>query len=462
MKNLIYPTLLLSFMATAAMAQSTTSDKWLYDHAHYSMLTNDAVSDEADYYYKYDDEGTLRQTHKVVKKTDGNYSHTYDWWIHVFDKLTASRHIEAVNSSEDNFFAGVSYETRLVSNRTDELFTTQKTFYNGGSQTPYMREVCNYHYNLSGQPTSYDCTRYDLNDKGDITQERLMEQRTFEWDDNGRITAYTIEVCTYTKDTETNAYKKVLTRTEKNTDLTYAGAALTDMPADVASTDWDNWIINGSNLASATVATTYVNENDASENRAYGSAINIVARNEDGSSYWKYTNDSRDEGRYFIDEKTITDSWGSFNDKQIYYFINKNTEPTETNFSESLSTTRTYTSPYEYEEKEYTTIPGYQDNEHTKTVTMTVDTDADKGYITRTVKKQENIETGRTYTTIYAYDGFHRAGETVGITTTNADTQAPTQIYNMQGMAVGQHNSTLPSGLYIVKQGGKAVKMLRK
>ena len=458
MKNLIYPALVLSFMATAAMAQSSSSDKWLYDRAHYSMLTNDAVSEEADYFYKYDDEGTLRQTHKVVKNTDGNYSHTYDWWIRVFDKLTASRHIEAVNSSEDNFFAGVSHETRLVTNRTDELFTIRKTFYSGGSQTPYMLEECYYHYNLSGQVTAYDCTRYDLDDKGGVTAQRLMEQRTFEWGDNGRIEAYTIEVCTYAKDSETGAYKKVLTRTEKTTGITYAGAALADMPADVASTDWDDWMIDGSNMASATVATTYVNENDASENRAYGSAINIVARNDDGSSYWKYTNDSRDEGRYFVDEKTVTDSWGSFSEKQVYYFIGKDTEPDATNFSESLSTTRTYTSPYDYVEKEYTTIPGYQDNEHTKTVTMTADTDPDKGYVTRTVMKQENIETGRTYTTIYAYDGFHRPGETVGISTAKAaETAAPARIYSIQGTDMGTQPARLPRGLYIVN-GKKMVK----
>ena len=49
------------------------------------------------------------------------------------------------------------------------------------------------------------------------------------------------------------------------------------------------------------------------------------------------------------------------------------------------------------------------------------------------------------------------------ITDIDADTDTtPAKVYNMQGIAVGSSVDSLPHGIYIVKQGGKTYKTLRK
>lgn len=67
------------------------------------------------------------------------------------------------------------------------------------------------------------------------------------------------------------------------------------------------------------------------------------------------------------------------------------------------------------------------------------------------------------YTKVSAVEFVDLITGTTGITGTETDNEtAPTKVYNMQGIAVGNSTDSLPHGLYIVKQGDKTYKTVRR
>ncbi len=193
------------------MAQSgnDSKDAWLYEHSHsYTKLGNIETPIESDTYYTYDEENILRQTHEVSVNEDGKYEHTYTMWMIVFDEMWPASTITSTNSYPDYFMSGVKSETRLETNRTTGSNSNQYTLvekrYKNGNQAPYQIWTREYKYNNYGRVVSYKETIQNLKLSGDVKEEWVPVEKTYEYE-KGRIKSYTTKNLLYfSKDSKNN------------------------------------------------------------------------------------------------------------------------------------------------------------------------------------------------------------------------------------------------------------------
>lgn len=462
MEKTIYPAILFSLLSTAVMAQNGNSSKetWLYDHSHqYFKSAYEEKAEESDSYYTYNDEGILRQTHEVSVNSKKQYEHTYTWWMMVFDEMWPARYLTATNSYEDYFMAGVSYETRLESNRTSEKYTITEKRFKNGSQSPYQKSIKEYNYNDLGQAISYRNTIQNLGTNGEVTEEWTETEKTFEYDDQRRISGYkTSRLQYFSKDSENN-----ILSTYTYSDFNYGSAALAEAPLNVASDEWETWLKkNSSDNVSYTVTTTIDNGADGTIDSKETFTETNTNITEGGVKEYKRITDAReDKNVYVVYEKNITDQLGSYTEHLRTYSLNAGEEPTDEKITNGYIRTRTCTAEYDYEEnlKEYT--DGKLNESPVRTSSQKGELHPEYGFLTRLSLDSTTYSDNEPYTnnTVTTYDTYHRPGEAAAVSAVNADTGAPTFIYNTQGVCLGSQLNTLPKGLYIVKHGGKTIKL---
>ncbi len=462
MEKNIYTAILFSVLSAAVMAQNGNSNKetWLYDHSHkYFKSASEEQAKESDSYYTYNDEGILRLTHEVSVNSKKQYEHTYTWWMMVFDEMWPARYLTATNSYEDYFMAGVTYETRLESNRTSENYTITEKRFKDGNQSPYQKSIKEYNYNGLGQAISYRNIIQNLGTNGEVTEEWTETEKTFEYDDQRRISGYkTSRLYYYSKDSELNTLA-----TETYSDFNYGSAALAEAPQNVASDEWETWLRkNSSDKVSYTVTETIDNGADGTIDSKRTFTETNTHTTEGGAKEYKRTKDVREDGNvYVVYEMNITDQLGSYTEHLRTYSLNAGEEPTDEKITNGYMRTRTCTTEYDYEEdtKEYT--GGKLDENPSQKSSQKGELHPEYGFLTRLSYDSTVYNDNEEYTsnTVITYDTYHRPGEAAAISTVNADTCAPTFIYNTQGVCLGSQLNTLPQGLYIVKQGGKTTKV---
>ena len=343
MRKTIYSAILFSLFSSAAMAQSgnDSKDTWLYEHSHsYTKLGNIETPIESDTYYTYDEENILRQTHEVSVNEDGKYEHTYTMWMIVFDEMWPASTITSTNSYPDYFMSGVKSETRLETNRTTGSNSNQYTLvekrYKNGNQAPYQIWTREYKYNNYGRVVSYKETIQNLKLSGDVKEEWVPVEKTYEYE-KGRIKSYTTKNLLYfSKDSKNN---KITTTTYS--DFKYGSAELTETPLNAASTEWETWMKkNSSDHVSYTVTQTVDEGADGTVDETYVyTEDNNTTIDGDVKTYRRVT-DSRDAfNSYKVYEEKVTDKLGSYTVHSREYTLAPGEEPADekimflTNFS---------------------------------------------------------------------------------------------------------------------------------
>ena len=465
MRKTIYSAILFSLFSSAAMAQSgnDSKDAWLYEHSHsYTKLGNIEKPIESDTYYTYDEENILRQTHEVSVNDDGKYEHTYTMWMIVFDEMWPASTITSTNSYPDYFMSGIKSETRLETNRTTGSNSNQYTLvekrYKNGNQTPYQIWTREYKYNNYGRVVSYKETIQNLKLSGDVKEEWVPVEKTYEYE-KGRIKSYTTKNLLYfSKDSKHN---KITTTTYS--DFKYGSAELTETPLNAASTEWETWMKkNSSDHVSYTVTQTVDEGADGTVDETYVyTEDNNTTIDGDVKTYRRVT-DSRDAfNSYKVYEEKVTDKLGSYTVHSREYTLAPGEEPADEKIRTGYMTTRTYTTEYDYEENTKRYADGKLKESPSSIYSQKSECSPEYGYLTRlqldntTYAGDQSVKN----TFINTYDSYRRANGSVGINAINADTDAPVLIYNTQGICLGSQLSTLPKGLYIVKQGEKTTKV---
>ena len=465
MRKTIYSAILFSIFSSAAMAQSgnDSKDTWLYEHSHsYTKLGNIETPIESDTYYTYDEENILRQTHEVSVNEDGKYEHTYTMWMIVFDEMWPASTITSTNSYPDYFMSGVKSETRLETNRTTGSNSNQYTLvekrYKNGNQAPYQIWTREYKYNNYGRVVSYKETIQNLKLSGDVKEEWVPVEKTYEYE-KGRIKSYTTKNLLYfSKDSKNN---KITTTTYS--DFKYGSAELTETPLNAASTEWETWMKkNSSDHVSYTVTQTVDEGADGTVDETYVyTEDNNTTIDGDVKTYKRVT-DSRDAfNSYKVYEEKVTDKLGSYTIHSREYTLAPGEEPADEKIRTGYMTTRTYTTEYDYEENTKRYADGKLKENPSSIYSQKSECSPEYGYLTRLQLDNTTYagDQSVTNTFINTYDSYRRANGSVGINAINADTDAPVLIYNTQGICLGSQLSTLPKGLYIVKQGGKTTKV---
>ena len=465
MRKTIYSAILFSLFSSAAMAQSgnDSKDAWLYEHSHsYTKLGNIEKPIESDTYYTYDEENILRQTHEVSVNDDGKYEHTYTMWMIVFDEMWPASTITSTNSYPDYFMSGVKSETRLETNRTTGSNSNQYTLvekrYKNGNQAPYQIWTREYKYNNYGRVVSYKETIQNLKLSGDVKEEWVPVEKTYEYE-KGRIKSYTTKNLLYfSKDSKNN---KITTTTYS--DFKYGSAELTETPLNAASTEWETWMKkNSSDHVSYTVTQTVDEGADGTVDETYVyTEDNNNTIDGDVKTYRRVT-DSRDAfNSYKVYEEKVTDKLGSYTVHSREYTLAPGEEPADEKIRTGYMTTRTYTTEYDYEENTKRYADGKLKESPSSIYSQKSECDPEHGYLTRLQLDNTTYagDQSVTNTFINTYDSYRRANGSVGINAINADTNAPVLIYNTQGICLGSQLSTLPKGLYIVKQGEKTTKV---
>ena len=465
MRKTIYSAILFSIFSSAAMAQSgnDSKDAWLYEHSHsYTKLGNIETPIESDTYYTYDEENILRQTHEVSVNEDGKYEHTYTMWMIVFDEMWPASTITSTNSYPDYFMSGVKSETRLETNRTTGSNSNQYTLvekrYKNGNQAPYQIWTREYKYNNYGRVVSYKETIQNLKLSGDVKEEWVPVEKTYEYE-KGRIKSYTTKNLLYfSKDSKSN---KITTTTYS--DFKYGSAELTETPLNAASTEWETWMKkNSSDHVSYTVTQTVDEGADGTVDEKYVyTEDNNTTIDGDVKTYRRVT-DSRDAfNSYKVYEEKVTDKLGSYTIHSREYTLAPGEEPADEKIRTGYMTTRTYTTEYDYEENTKRYADGKLKESPSSIYSQKSECSPEYGYLTRLQLDNTTYagDQSVTNTFINTYDSYRRANGSVGINAINADTDAPVLIYNTQGICLGSQLSTLPKGLYIVKQGEKTTKV---
>ena len=465
MRKTIYSAILFSLFSSAAMAQSgnDSKDAWLYEHSHsYTKLGNIETPIESDTYYTYDEENILRQTHEVSVNDDGKYEHTYTMWMIVFDEMWPASTITSTNSYPDYFMSGVKSETRLETNRTTGSNSNQYTLvekrYKNGNQAPYQIWTREYKYNNYGRVVSYKETIQNLKLSGDVKEEWVPVEKTYEYE-KGRIKSYTTKNLLYfSKDSKSN---KITTTTYS--DFKYGSAELTETPLNAASTEWETWMKkNSSDHVSYTVTQTVDEGADGTVDETYVyTEDNNTTIDGDVKTYRRVT-DSRDAfNSYKVYEEKVTDKLGSYTIHSREYTLAPGEEPADEKIRTGYMTTRTYTTEYDYEENTKRYADGKLKESPSSIYSQKSECSPEYGYLTRLQLDNTTYagDQSVTNTFINTYDSYRRANGSVGINAINADTDAPVLIYNTQGICLGSQLSTLPKGLYIVKQGEKTTKI---
>ena len=465
MRKTIYSAILFSLFSSAAMAQSgnDSKDAWLYEHSHsYTKLGNIETPIESDTYYTYDEENILRQTHEVSVNEDGKYEHTYTMWMIVFDEMWPASTITSTNSYPDYFMSGVKSETRLETNRTTGSNSNQYTLvekrYKNGNQAPYQIWTREYKYNNYGRVVSYKETIQNLKLSGDVKEEWVPVEKTYEYE-KGRIKSYTTKNLLYiSKDSESN---RITTTTYS--DFKYGSAELTETPLNAASTEWETWMKkNSSDHVSYTVTQTVDEGADGTVDETYVyTEDNNTTIDGDVKTYRRVT-DSRDAfNSYKVYEEKVTDKLGSYTVHSREYTLAPGEEPADEKIRTGYMTTRTYTTEYDYEENTKRYADGKLKESPSSIYSQKSECSPEYGYLTRLQLDNTTYagDQSVTNTFINTYDSYRRANGSVGINAINADTNAPVLIYNTQGICLGSQLSTLPKGLYIVKQGEKTTKV---
>ena len=465
MRKTIYSAILFSLFSSAAMAQSgnDSKDAWLYEHSHsYTKLGNIETPIESDTYYTYDEENILRQTHEVSVNEDGKYEHTYTMWMIVFDEMWPASTITSINSYPDYFMSGVKSETRLETNRTtgsnNNQYTLVEKRYKNGNPAPYQTWTREYKYNNYGRVVSYKETIQNLKLSGDVKEEWVPVEKTYEYE-KGRIKSYTTKNLLYfSKDSKSN---KITTTTYS--DFKYGSAELTEAPLNAASTEWETWMKkNSSDHVSYTVTQTVDEGADGTVDETYVyTEDNNNTTNGDVKTYRRVT-DSRDAfNSYKVYEESVTDKLGSYTVHSREYTLAPGEEPADEKIRTGYMTTRTYTTEYDYEENTKRYADGKLKESPSSIYSQKSECSPEYGYLTRLQLDNTTYagDQSVTNTFINTYDSYRRANGSVGINAINADTDAPVLIYNTQGICLGSQLSTLPKGLYIVKQGEKTTKV---
>ena len=465
MRKTIYSAILFSLFSSAAMAQSgnDSKDAWLYEHSHsYTKLGNIETPIESDTYYTYDEENILRQTHEVSVNEDGKYEHTYTMWMIVFDEMWPASTITSTNSYPDYFMSGVKSETRLETNRTTGSNSNQYTLvekrYKNGNQAPYQIWTREYKYNNYGRVVSYKETIQNLKLSGEVKEEWVPVEKTYEYE-KGRIKSYTTKNLLYfSKNSESN---KITTTTYS--DFKYGSAELTETPLNAASTEWETWMKkNSSDHVSYTVTQTVDEGADGTVDETYVyTEDNNNTIDGDVKTYRRVT-DSRDAfNSYKVYEEKVTDKLGSYTVHSREYTLAPGEEPADEKIRTGYMTTRKYTTEYDYEENTKRYADGKLKESPSSIYSQKSECSPEYGYLTRLQLDNTTYagDQSVTNTFINTYDSYRRANESVGINAINADTDAPVLIYNTQGICLGSQLSTLPKGLYIVKQGEKTTKV---
>ena len=465
MRKTIYSAILFSIFSSAAMAQSgnDSKDAWIYEHSHsYTKLGNIEKPIESDTYYTYDEENILRQTHEVSVNDDGKYEHTYTMWMIVFDEMWPASTITSTNSYPDYFMSGIKSETRLETNRTTGSNSNQYTLvekrYKNGNQAPYQIWTREYKYNNYGRVVSYKETIQNLKLSGEVKEEWVPVEKTYEYE-KGRIKSYTTKNLLYfSKDSKNN---KITTTTYS--DFKYGSAELTETPLNAASTEWETWMKkNSSDHVSYTVTQTVDEGADGTVDETYVyTEDNNTTIDGDVKTYRRVT-DSRDAfNSYKVYEEKVTDKLGSYTVHSREYTLAPGEEPADEKIRTGYMTTRTYTTEYDYEENTKRYADGKLKESPSSIYSQKSECSPEYGYLTRlqldntTYAGDQSVKN----TFINTYDSYRRANGSVGINAINADTDAPVLIYNTQGICLGSQLSTLPKGLYIVKQGEKTTKV---
>ncbi len=465
MRKTIYSAILFSIFSSAAMAQSgnDSKDAWIYEHSHsYTKLGNIEKPIESDTYYTYDEENILRQTHEVSVNDDGKYEHTYTMWMIVFDEMWPASTITSTNSYPDYFMSGIKSETRLETNRTTGSNSNQYTLvekrYKNGNQAPYQIWTREYKYNNYGRVVSYKETIQNLKLSGEVKEEWVPVEKTYEYE-KGRIKSYTTKNLLYfSKDSKNN---KITTTTYS--DFKYGSAELTETPLNAASTEWETWMKkNSSDHVSYTVTQTVDEGADGTVDETYVyTEDNNTTIGGDVKTYRRVT-DSRDAfNSYKVYEEKVTDKLGSYTVHSREYTLAPGEEPADEKIRTGYLTTRTYTTEYDYEENTKRYADGKLKESPSSIYSQKSECSPEYGYLTRlqldntTYAGDQSVKN----TFINTYDSYRRANGSVGINAINADTDAPVLIYNTQGICLGSQLSTLPKGLYIVKQGEKTTKV---
>ena len=465
MRKTIYSAILFSLFSSAAMAQSgnDSKDVWLCEHSHsYTKLGNIEKPTESDTYYTYDEENILRQTHEVSVNDDGKYEHVYTMWMIVFDEMWPASTITSINSYPDYFMSGVKSETRLETNRTTGSNSNQYTLvekrYKNGNPAPYQTWTREYKYNNYGRVVSYKETIQNLKLSGDVKEEWVPVEKTYEYE-KGRIKSYTTKHLLYiSKDSESN---KITTTTYS--DFKYGSAELTETPLNAASTEWETWMKkNSSDHVSYTVTQTVDEGADGTVDETYVYTEDNNNTIDGNVKTYRRVTDSRDAfNSYKVYEEKVTDKLGSYTVHSREYTLAPGEEPADEKIRIGYMTTRTYTTEYDYEENTKRYADGKLKESPSSIYRQKSECSPEYGYLTRLQLDNTTYagDQSVTNTFINTYDSYRRANGSVGINTINADTDAPVLIYNTQGICLGSQLSKLPKGLYIVKQGGKTTKV---
>ena len=280
---------------------------------------------------------------------------------------------------------------------------------------------------------------------------------------DGKLNSYSATTKILYRYSETDPIKCNVT-SDEYTDITWGDECTTE-PENCASSDWENWFNSDDNgMLSCNIRTLEQIEGDATSVSEYNIKFSRTVTSEGGLKKIVSISDAR-PSYCNVRERVYTDRLGS------YTYIQKHYQNVTGDISDECLA-NTYTKDMKYStEDDYVMcskrIYGDKVTDVTDDAVRVVERDPLHGYIT---KKERDYST-KSYNTVseeptvittsnfkWTYGDYHEYTPTA-IAPVAADGDAPAHIYNLQGVSLGSQLDTLPSGIYIVKKGTRAVKV---
>lgn len=184
---------------------------------------------------------------------------------------------------------------------------------------------------------------------------------------------------------------------------------------------------------------------------------------------YTYTEDSRsDDGQYTYDQFDESDEWGSCVLNRFKYTgLGANETPSDAKLKEVAILKRKYTSKDSYTEEQWesadNTAP--QPLKKTQEEWRTINYNNTGAYIVYNERGNiyyyDDVYTKSVYTAEYL-EFEQRTINAINSITTDGSGEQVRRVYNTSGVCVGTTTDNLPSGLYIVREGSRTYKMLKK
>ena len=422
------------------------------------------------YDYSYDNTQTLSTerdsngdiTHQRTSNANAGDlpSYTDYSYIKIGGMWYLSEKVETDNDGKE-----LSKTSNTYSKSENEITCEIRDFYCAQTGDPILtghkyEELKKKHSDTSDETVvTYTLTNYMIEYEG-----KPLEETSKYWIyKNGKLNSYSVTTKEAHKPSPADPIMLIV-RSYEYTDITWDEECTTE-PENCVSSDWENWFNSDDNgMLSCNTRTLDQIEGDATSVVEYNIKLSRTVTSEGGFKKIISISDAR-PSYYNVREKVYTDKLGS------YTYIQKHYQNVTGDVSDECLAS-TYTEDMKYStEDDYVMCSKWIYGDGTRIVrddaVRVVERDPLHGYIT---KKERDYST-KSYNTVseepteittynfkWTYGDYHEYTPTA-IAPVAADGDTPAHIYNLQGVSLGSQLDALPSGIYIVKKGTRAVKV---